>query len=44
MLAGCDVYMTRPVSFKTVAKLLDEWEAQKLAPGPSSSPTTPAEQ
>ena len=28
-LAGCDVYMTKPVSFKEVGKLLDNWEAGK---------------
>ncbi len=28
-LAGCDIYMTKPVSFKEVGKLLDDWERQK---------------
>lgn len=27
--AGCDIYMTKPVSFKDVGKLLDNWEAHK---------------
>jgi DNA-binding response OmpR family regulator len=28
-LAGFDVYMTKPVSFKEVGKLLDSWEANR---------------
>ena len=28
-LAGCDVYMTKPVSFKEVGKMLDSWEANR---------------
>ena len=28
-LAGCDVYMTKPVSFKEVGKMLDSWEATR---------------
>jgi DNA-binding response OmpR family regulator len=24
--SGCDLYMTKPVSFKQVGKLLDNWE------------------
>ena len=28
-LAGCDIYMTKPVSFKEVGKLLDSWEANR---------------
>ena len=26
---GCDIYMTKPVSFKEVGKLLDNWEAHR---------------
>jgi DNA-binding response OmpR family regulator len=28
-LAGFDIYMTKPVSFKDVGKLLDSWEANR---------------
>jgi DNA-binding response OmpR family regulator len=28
-LAGFDIYMTKPVSFKDVGKLLDSWEASR---------------
>ena len=28
-LAGCDMYMTKPVSFKEVGRVLDNWEAQQ---------------
>lgn len=28
-LAGFDFYMTKPVSFKEVSKLLDNWEADR---------------
>ena len=27
--SGCDIYMTKPVSFKEVGKLLDHWEAHQ---------------
>ncbi|OAL27594.1 hypothetical protein AYO22_03498 [Fonsecaea multimorphosa] len=27
--SGCDIYMTKPVSFKEVGKLLNNWEAHK---------------
>ncbi|KAK5269050.1 hypothetical protein LTR99_009391 [Exophiala xenobiotica] len=30
--SGCDIYMTKPVSFKEVGKLLDHWEAHQ-SPG-----------
>ncbi len=29
--SGCDIYMTKPVSFKEVGKLLDHWEAHQNA-------------
>ena len=28
--SGCDIYMTKPVSFKEVGKLLDNWEKHQL--------------
>ena len=28
-LAGFDIYMTKPVSFKDLGKLLDSWEANR---------------
>ena len=27
--AGCDIYMTKPVSFKEMGKLLDSWEEDR---------------
>jgi len=39
--SGCDIYMTKPVSFKEVGKLLDNWEAhQRLKDGKSDSDNT----
>jgi CheY-like chemotaxis protein len=29
ILAGFDIYMTKPVSFKDLGKLLDSWEANR---------------
>jgi CheY-like chemotaxis protein len=42
--AGIDVYLTKPVSFKSVAELLDNWESnQEIArtAADGSTPTTP---
>lgn len=38
--SGCDIYMTKPVSFKEVGKLLDDWELHRhrISAGYSSPP------
>lgn len=33
--SGCDIYMTKPVSFKEVGKLLNNWEAHRSINGTS---------
>ena len=40
--AGCDIYMTKPVSFREMGKLLDNWEASKRATSESTSKATEA--
>jgi CheY-like chemotaxis protein len=32
--SGCDIYMTKPVSFKEVGKLLNHWEAHQNVTSP----------
>ena len=31
LASGVDVFLTKPVSFKDVAKLLDEWEKRSMS-------------
>ena len=42
--AGCDIYMTKPVSFNEVGKLLDRWEIQRRNGSGYNTPSVAADQ